>query len=898
MVRNVLDDPQAAGLLLYAALFVIVLTRPRRRRGSHGPKAPKLSGRSPEEGRRVRSMCIGASGALEGRWLSRNRLAPILWTAAWGTLSVALVIGVLVHGTSTRALADASNRTAWNAASTSQYRLTNSDGITWTEIDSTKLSVSISPTVNSVAVLSADAVLFTGTAGYNQDLAICVAAGATPNSTCSNGTIVVWKEAGGFTAFKPATVYAQATYEMTAGTTYGVALYWKTNVAEGAHYIYDGAGGGSPYSPTSLSAVLTPTSEDLVDSAVSTGSQYRTSSTSWVLMDSTKLDTSFTPFYTGNALLTANADLFTGTSGTHQDLGICVAAAGTLTAGCGNGTVVSWAENGGASSYQPIAALVEGSASVTSGTQYTIGVVWRAGASNTIFAGAGGSSPYSLSSVVAQIVPGSDGELSTASTTSQLERSYSSSDNGTTWADMSSSSLSLSVTPATNEIAYLGGNGSLFANSGGYNIDLGICVVSGSGACNNVGWTESGSDSSWPSDANFLQVPYSLAAKTSYTIRLQWRTNLAMSSGNKIFSGAGSSSPYSPTTLSALLVPYTAPGAPTNVVARAVSSTDSDGRATVTWTAPPSPGSPITKYTMTPYVGTTAETSLTQTDTVTNGQGVVSTSYGVTGLVKGTSYTFQVTATNAAGTGLPGISNLVTPTAPPAYTIPGRGGGMSSPVITAPAKGYDNGKAAEDGTTPKDVVLGDVSGAGSGWPDLVTANGSGADGGDSLSALKNLKSTSGSFSQPAATSAPGEAVDQVALGNLFAHSDGVDDAVVVNGSTTIDVLENNDNGAGTFTQKHSYSLPSGYAAGYVAVANLHSTSGSTLDIVVVGQEGNGSCGNSQTFAAVLLGNGDGSFGPPTEYLAGDCGGGFSNYCSYATGMTLGDLNGAGLIDIV
>ena len=61
--------------------------------------------------------------------------------------------------------------------------------------------------------------------------------------------------------------------------------------------------------------------------------------------------------------------------------------------------------------------------------------------------------------------------------------------------------------------------------------------------------------------------------------------------------------------------------------------------ATVSWTAPSNGGSPITSYTVTPYIGTTAQTPAT---TVTGSP--PSTSTTVTGLTNGTSYTFTVSA--------------------------------------------------------------------------------------------------------------------------------------------------------------------------------------------------------------------------------------------------------------
>ena len=98
-------------------------------------------------------------------------------------------------------------------------------------------------------------------------------------------------------------------------------------------------------------------------------------------------------------------------------------------------------------------------------------------------------------------------------------------------------------------------------------------------------------------------------------------------------------------------VSTTAPAAPTGVTATGGNTT-----ATVTWTAPASGGSPITSYTVTPFVGTTAQTATVVSPPAT--------SVVVSGLTNGTSYTFQVAATNSVGTGPSATSNAVTPQPP------------------------------------------------------------------------------------------------------------------------------------------------------------------------------------------------------------------------------------------
>ena len=118
--------------------------------------------------------------------------------------------------------------------------------------------------------------------------------------------------------------------------------------------------------------------------------------------------------------------------------------------------------------------------------------------------------------------------------------------------------------------------------------------------------------------------------------------------------------------------PNALPGAPTGVTATA-----GNGSATVSWTAPGNGGSAITSYTVTPYIGSTAQTPVTVTGSPP------ATSATVTGLTNGTSYTFTVTATNASGAGpASASSNAVTPSAP---TAPGAPTGVTATAGNAAA---------------------------------------------------------------------------------------------------------------------------------------------------------------------------------------------------------------------
>ena len=110
--------------------------------------------------------------------------------------------------------------------------------------------------------------------------------------------------------------------------------------------------------------------------------------------------------------------------------------------------------------------------------------------------------------------------------------------------------------------------------------------------------------------------------------------------------------------------PVFLPGPPPGQVSE-VSASPNPGSADVSWSAPAT-GGPVTEYTITPYIGTAAQTPTTFTGTPPV------TDVTVKGLTNGTTYTFTVTAANPSGAGPPSTqSAAVTPASPTTPSAPG-----------------------------------------------------------------------------------------------------------------------------------------------------------------------------------------------------------------------------------
>ena len=102
------------------------------------------------------------------------------------------------------------------------------------------------------------------------------------------------------------------------------------------------------------------------------------------------------------------------------------------------------------------------------------------------------------------------------------------------------------------------------------------------------------------------------------------------------------------------------------------------------WLASIANGSPVTGYTVTPYIGLVAQPTITFNSTATT--------QTITGLVNGTAYTFRVAAFNAVGTGPTSTITAIIVGAPPAPTAVTAvaGSGQATVNWVAPA---NNGSA-------------------------------------------------------------------------------------------------------------------------------------------------------------------------------------------------------------
>jgi hypothetical protein len=429
--------------------------------------------------------------------------------------------------------------------STQQYSLANNNGTSWADIDPVKLQLNVAPGSNATAVLGANADLWTANAGYNQDLGIFVSVNGGADQ------LVAWKESGGFAGtFSPNAAFVRAVYSVTSGSTYVFKLKWKTNKNADGVTVFAGAGPiAGQYSPTRLTAQLVAAANEFNSASTLQYSLANSDGLSWVEIDPARIGLTMTPTTNATAVLGANADLWTANSGLNQDLGIFVSVNG------GADQLVAWKESGGfAGTFSPNAAFVQAVYSVTAGSTYQFKLKWKTSLSAigaTIFAGAGPSAgQYSSTRLSGQLVT-STNVFNSAST---LQYNLANND-GTSWVEIDTAKLTVSLAQGSNATAVLGANADLWTANAGYNQDIGIFVSVNGGADQLLAWKESGGFAgTFSPNAAFVQGAYTVSSGTNYTFKLKWKTN-KNAIGAMTFAGAGQiPGQYSPTRLTAQIV--------------------------------------------------------------------------------------------------------------------------------------------------------------------------------------------------------------------------------------------------------------------------------------------------------------------------------------------------------
>jgi hypothetical protein len=433
------------------------------------------------------------------------------------------------------------------ASGSDQYHLSGSDGTNWIPIDP-KLSLTLAPQVDSRAVISANADLWTAKRGINQDLGIVVVGGSY-----RTGTVVAWKESGGFAGtYSPNAAFVQTVISLPAsGAPYTIILEWKSNhPTDGT--IFAGAGNGPPYSPTRLTAELLPLSDTTVQSAAITTQEVlqRSNGVTWQDLGKGNVILQFTAPVNGNALLSGNADLWTQDPEINQDLGIRISGGSFQS----EGVIVGWKESGGfAGTYSPNAAFAQTVVAMAAGTSYTIRLQWKTNrvTNGTIRSGAGNGPEYSPTRLTLRFYPGGTG-LQDASSELQFWRCCST---GSDWTPLYGAGVSLTVTPAADAQYRLSANADLWTATPGVNQDMGLVISGGEfGAGQLIGWKESGGFAgTFSPNAAFLETVVTLKSGITYTITFEWKANHP--TNGTIVTGAGPSSPYSPTRVTAQLLP-------------------------------------------------------------------------------------------------------------------------------------------------------------------------------------------------------------------------------------------------------------------------------------------------------------------------------------------------------
>jgi hypothetical protein len=469
-----------------------------------------------------------------------------------------VLLGASLPGHEVRAAAPNAPGTTITTISTDQYHLRDSDGRTWRPINvegGKPLTLALSPTADSHAVITANVDLWTANVGVNQDIGIFV-----------GGQLAGWKESGGYGgAFSPNAAAVQVTVPLTGGASYAVELRWKANKAATGATIFAGAGpypaGGLAFSPTRLSAFMADDAAHVIYSAASE-EQYHLHGSDGVTWQPMTDDAGHQIGFGFNltmsspmvAMVTANVDLWTADAGVNQD----------ITIGGRN-----WKESGGfAGTFSPNAAMVQEFTGVSSGWN-TFTLFWKANKNapnSNIYAGAGplpiGPVTFSPTRITVILYPSSITTYGIPWSPTQ----YSLKDSpGTAFTPMTSDPAQYVHTWVEVQVpctVVLTASADLWTSNAGYNQDLAIVEYKYNDTTLDpplvLAWKESGgfAGTNSPNAAYIQAVVQVVPGITNFDLR--WKTN-RNARGATIWAGAGPDPPngdylhFSPTSLYAQL---------------------------------------------------------------------------------------------------------------------------------------------------------------------------------------------------------------------------------------------------------------------------------------------------------------------------------------------------------
>jgi hypothetical protein len=260
----------------------------------------------------------------------------------------------------------------------------------------------------------------------------------------------------------------------------------------------------------------------------------------------------------------------------------------------------------------------------------------------------------------------------------------------------------------------------------------------------------------------------------------------------------------------------TAPGQVTNVSATAGAES-----ASVSWSAPTSGGA-VSTYTVTPYIGSTAQPASTVSGSPP------ATNVTVGGLKNGSPYTFKVQASNAAGPGpVSEPSNAVTPTGPTVPSAPTgvsatAGNGQATVTWAAPSA---NGSAITSyKVTPYVGSTAQTAKVVSGSPPATTTTIEGLTNGTAYTFTVSALNAIGEGPASSPSSAVTPSGESIAYPDLQVLVPTGDIAIVTGGSTkTLEFTHiSEDAGAGPWELRPVYNSATGISQGYQALYTMPS----------------------------------------------------------------------------